>query len=72
MTITKFSYDTINNERWCKQDIIFYIEHEKIQQLSYYLKKDVYVYNIKFGNDAWSIENNIKMIDSIMSSVTIK
>lgn len=66
------SYDTINNERWCKQDIIFYIEHEKIQQLSYYLKKDVYVYNIKFGNDAWSIENNIKMIDSIMSSVKIK
>lgn len=62
----------INGEEWCKHDIRMSVQGEENRQVSYYLQKGDYIYNIKYGNMAIEVENNLGIIDSMMSSVKLK
>ena len=44
----------------------------KVKQVSYTLKKDNYLYNIKFGNDEKIVNANLATIEMIINSFNLK
>ena len=66
------SYENINNEEWCKHDIKMNIQGDKLRQISFYREVNGYIYNIKFGNEALTTQQNLATVDSIMHSVVLK
>ena len=60
------SYVKYNGVEWCVQDLKI---GDINRQISYYTQKGRYIYNVKFGNQASEIDQNI--IDTIMKSVII-
>ncbi|MDY6230409.1 MAG: hypothetical protein SPL77_06025 [Prevotella sp.] len=66
------SNEQINDTEWCKHDILMSVRGQEGRQISYYTLKGDYIYNVKFGNSATEVENNLPMIDSIMATVVIK
>lgn len=62
----------INDVEWCKHDIFMNMHGQEGRQISYYYLKGRYIYNVKFGNSAVEVENNLSLIDSIMATVAIK
>ena len=57
---------------WCKHDIKMNIQGDKLRQISFYREVNGYIYNIKFGNEALTTQQNLATVDSIMHSVVLK
>lgn len=63
---------TISGQTCYKTIYEYSIESMEIKQISYTLKKGNTVYNVKFGNNKKAIDNNITLIDNIISTFKIK
>lgn len=66
------TYEKINGREWCKQNIQMNVQGQKYRQISYYCQNGAHIYNVKFGNNASEIQNNLVVINSIMASINIK
>lgn len=66
------TYEKINGREWCKQNIQMNVQGQNYRQISYYCQIGSHIYNVKFGNSASEIQNNLVVINSIMASINIK
>ena len=70
--ITSNQKININGKPCYKTIFEFSLGDTEVKQVSYLFKKDETMYSVKFGNDKKAIDDNIALIDKIMSTFKIK
>lgn len=62
----------IDGVKCYKETITYVYQGMSVKQISYLLKKNGYIYNIRFGNDATQVNNNLTRIEQIAKTFHVK
>ena len=66
------SSTTLCGVKCYKSTVTFSLNGQAVKQIQYTLKKNGYVYNLNFGNDATQVNANLSLISTIANSLKIK